>query len=151
MLMNFVGKLINQKKDGINVNFEDMQKFIRENDAKNYGANEASRFILISTLGESEQHCLISKTLDTKKEREIINENLKNTNKLKIIIYGKNASDETVDKKFSQLKNLGFHNVFIYRGGLFEWLMLQDIYGDDEFITTSRELDIIQYRNPSIF
>jgi hypothetical protein len=31
-------------------------------------------------------------------------------------------------------------------GGLFEWLMLQDIYGSDEFPTTKKELDILKYK-----
>ena len=29
---------------------------------------------------------------------------------------------------------------------MFEWLCLQDIYGDELFPTTSRELDIYKYR-----
>ena len=65
-----------------------------------------------------------------------------------IIIYGKNNNDETVIKKYNQLIKLGFINVYIYLGGLFEWLLLQDIYGKDEFPTTSEELDILKYRSP---
>ena len=48
--------------------------------------------------------------------------------------------------KYTQLVNLGFVNVYIYPGGLFEWLCLQDIYGDDEFPTTNKELDILKYK-----
>ena len=29
---------------------------------------------------------------------------------------------------------------------MFEWLMLQDIYGEKEFPTTKRELDILKYK-----
>ena len=29
---------------------------------------------------------------------------------------------------------------------MFEWLLLQDIYGDDEFPTTTKELDILKYK-----
>ena len=36
-------------------------------------------------------------------------------------------------------------------GGIFEWLLLQDIYGDDQFKTTSRELDILKYKPISTF
>jgi len=36
--------------------------------------------------------------------------------------------------------------VHIYPGGIFEWLLLQDIYGDDMFKTTSKELDILKYK-----
>ena len=36
--------------------------------------------------------------------------------------------------------------VYLYLGGLFEWLLLQDIYGFDDFPTTSRQLDILKYK-----
>jgi len=56
-----------------------------------------------------------------------------------------------VYKKYDQLVKLGFSNVFIYLGGLFEWLMLQDIYGYDEFPTTKKELDILKYKAANIY
>jgi hypothetical protein len=34
----------------------------------------------------------------------------------------------------------------LYAGGLFEWLLLQDIFGAAEFPTTKKELDIIKYK-----
>ena len=58
----------------------------------------------------------------------------------------KNSNDEKVYNKYNQLSSLGFYNVFIYTGGLFEWLMLQDIYGENEFPTTKKELDILKYK-----
>ena len=42
-------------------------------------------------------------------------------------------------KKYDQLIGLGFVNVFIYPGGLFEWLLLQDIYGYDNFPTQNKK------------
>jgi len=48
------------------------------------------------------------------------------------------------------LLKLGFNSVFVYTGGIFEWLLLQDIYGKDEFPTTSEELDILKYRATSV-
>jgi hypothetical protein len=70
-----------------------------------------------------------------------------NSNKnIRIIIYGRNSNDETIYKKYNQLVSLGFTNVYLYLGGLFEWLMLQDIYGFDDFPTTSRQLDILKYK-----
>ena len=33
-----------------------------------------------------------------------------------------------------------------YPGGVFEWLLLQDIYGNDNFPTTKKELDILKYK-----
>jgi hypothetical protein len=31
------------------------------------------------------------------------------------------------------LRSLGFENTFCYLGGMMEWLLLRDIYGDVEF------------------
>ena len=46
---------------------------------------------------------------------------------------------------------LGFTNIYIYAGGLFEWLCLQDIYGSSSFPTTKKELDILKYKQKSQF
>jgi hypothetical protein len=63
-----------------------------------------------------------------------------------IVLYGKNSSDYSVlEKKNKQLISLGF-KVLIYLGGLFEWVLLQDIYGADQFPTSKRNLDILKYR-----
>ena len=73
---------------------------------------------------------------------------MNNNKQIKIIIYGRNSNDENIYKKYNQLLKLGFLNVFIYLGGLFEWLMLQDIYGYDEFPTTIKQLDFLKYKPP---
>jgi hypothetical protein len=49
-------------------------------------------------------------------------------------------------KKYLKLQELGFSNIYIYPGGLFEWLCLQDIYGHDSFKTTKQEIDILKYK-----
>jgi len=41
---------------------------------------------------------------------------------------------------------LGFTNVYVYPGGIFEWLLLQDIYGENEFPTTKIEIDILKFK-----
>ena len=76
----------------------------------------------------------------------IINQCLNNNIDLFIIIYGKNNSDDLAYKKYEQMLKLGFSNTHLYVGGLFEWLLLQDIYGEDEFPTTSKELDILKFK-----
>jgi len=91
---------------------------------------------------------LIPGTIAIKDEEAIINKHLNNN--IHIIIYGKNANDESIFKKYEQLLTLGCGSVFVYTGGLFEWLLLQDIYGKDEFPTTSDELDILKYRAESV-
>ena len=67
-----------------------------------------------------------------------------------LIIYGKNASDNSVFDKYTQLKQIGFSNIYIYSGGLFEWLLLQDIYGSADFPTTKQNVDLLKYREPQI-
>jgi hypothetical protein len=119
------------------INYEDIQYILKN---KNSG-------ILINTLREEEQDCLIINTVDIHKEVELINRFIKNSAKhIKIIIYGKNANDEKIYEKYSQLGSLGFYNIYIYPGGLFEWLLLQDIYGANDFPTTKKELDILKYK-----
>jgi hypothetical protein len=119
------------------INYEDVQYVI-----KNYEV-----FMLINTLNESEQECLIPNTVNINKESDLINKFIKTGNKqVKIIIYGRNCNDANTYTKYNQLNSLGFYNVYIYAGGLFEWLMMQDIYGTTDFPTTKRELDILKYK-----
>ena len=119
------------------INFEDIQFVL--------GSGEA--FILINTLKETEQDCLIKGTISIHKEVELINRCIKNgTKQIKIIIYGKNSNDEKIYEKYTQLNSLGFYNIYVYPGGLFEWLLLQDVYGIDDFPTTKKELDILRFK-----
>lgn len=103
-------------------------------------------YVLINTLPENQQLCLIHKTIPATEEINIMNQYLKTNKHKKIIVYGKNYSDKTIIKKFNQLKQLGFSKVFIYFGGMFEWLMLQEIYGNDNFKTDGTTLDILQFK-----
>jgi len=109
---------------------------------------DAQRFVLINTLPASEQDCLIANTLLADREETVINEMLTQYEKVerKIIVYGKNSTDTTVDKKYRQLLSLGLGEVFVYYGGLFEWVLLQDIYGEREFPTTRKVSDLLKYR-----
>lgn len=107
-----------------------------------------TNFIIINTLGFGDQDCLIKNTLPLELEEKTIND-LLNTYDLsskKIVIYGKHTNDETAEKKYKQLIGLGFSEVYIYQGGMFEWMLLQDIYGNQEFQTTKRVLDILKFR-----
>lgn len=119
------------------INFEDVQ----------YSLNEKETILIINTLSENEQECIIPNTITPEKEINIINTLLRNGNKnIKIIIYGKNCNDDKIYKKYQQLQSLGFYNIYLYVGGLFEWLMLQDIYGEKEFPTSKKELDILKFK-----
>lgn len=105
-------------------------------------------YYLINTLPLNEQDCLIVTTLDATKEESILNEMLSNVHMpdKKIVVYGKNAHDEKAYKKAAQLQQLGIKDVFVYSGGLFEWMLLQDIYGKETFPTTKHVLDILRYK-----
>lgn len=102
--------------------------------------------VLLNTLSTQTQHCLIENSLHANEEEKTINNLLYQNRNSEIIIYGKNYYDETCYKKYNQLKQLGFKNVKLYPGGLFEWLCLQEIYGKDLFKTTSTENDILKYK-----
>ena len=106
--------------------------------------------LLINTLSLYEQECLIPNTIKATMEEKMINDNIKNSD-INIILYGKNSSDQHIEKKYLKLIELGFNNIFIYPGGLFEWLILQDIYGIDSFPTTNKELDILKFKPKSQF
>lgn len=119
------------------INFEDVQYILKNSEVH----------MIINTLNEREQDCLLPNTTNILNEESLINKFLQTGNKqLKIIVYGKNCNDDSIYKKHSQLTSLGFYNVYIYVGGMFEWLMLQDIYGDDEFPTTKKQLDFLKYK-----
>ena len=120
------------------INFEDVQ----------YAIKNINQYIIINTLSNTEQDCLIKHTLAYEQEESTINELLANYdfNNKKIIVYGKNSNDETAEKKYSQLRTLGFSEIFLYTGGLFEWMLLQDIYGNTEFPTTKKVLDLLKYK-----
>ena len=121
------------------INFQDVQTHLHDNN-----------YIIINTLNNFKQECLIEGTLPSLDEEFYINDMIKNNKNINIIIYGENCNDETTEKKYNQLISLGFTNIYLYKGGLFEWLLLQDIYGKDEFPTTKEELDILKYKPPKI-
>ena len=128
-----MGNIQSMKK----INYEDMQSVIKNPEI----------YLIINTLAPSEQQCLIINTVFANEEESIINKFIKENKSIRIIIYGKNCNDETINKKYQQLYSLGFYNIFVYLGGMFEWLMLQDIYGKDLFPTTKKELDLLKYKS----
>jgi rhodanese-related sulfurtransferase len=121
------------------INFEDVQIACKNSEV----------YLLINTLPIYEQSCLILNSVFATQEEAIINTHLKRDKSVHIIIYGKNSNDATIYKKYQQLMQLGFSNVYLYMGGLFEWLLLQDIYGQTDFPTTCVQLDILKYKPAS--
>jgi hypothetical protein len=136
------------------INYEDLQYACKNafhngtNNNNNNNNNNGKKYAIINTMDKNWQSCLIQNTVGIQDEEEIINGILKNkySSDITVIVYGANSNDETIHSKYEQLVKLGIKNVFIYMGGMFEWLLLQDIYGRDLFPTTSRELDILKYK-----
>ena len=126
------------------VNFEDIQNVLN---------NQVKNVLIINTLENTSeaQYCVLPGTVSYANEEKIINDYLNDNKKIRIIIYGKNVNDISIYKKYTQLVELGFENVYVYPGGMFEWLLLQDIYGDDLFKTTAKELDILKYKPENQF
>ena len=121
-------------------NFENVQYAIRHPD----------RYLLINVLELREQDCLIQGTVEACQEEEVFNSMIQNVSEPDkvVIVYGKNNQDKKLHAKVKQIQHLGILHVYMYFGGLFEWLLLQDIYGVEAFPTTKIVLDLLKYKPP---
>jgi hypothetical protein len=119
------------------VGFEDMKLAIH-----------SPNYCIINTLPLNSQDCLIHSTISYLVEEKTINDLISSyhSTKTRIIVYGQNAQDDSGEKKVAQLIQLGLENVSLYSGGLFEWILLQDIYGQTQFPTTTTVVDILRFR-----
>lgn len=126
------------------VSYEDLQMVVYRN------SNIQHSTLLINTLPPSLQHCLIKTTVDIRFEERVVNTFIQKRPDIMIIVYGKNSNDITILHKYEQLVKLGFTNVHIYTGGIFEWMLLHEIYGKDLFKITRYEIDILRYRPKSV-
>ena len=144
---------------GYMINFEDVQSIIGVSGGSK--SRSYDQFLLISTLDASKQEHIIKNTISAQEEEAKINEIISGKNDdaedIILVVYGKHATDEKVITKYNQLKSLGFSTVLVYPGGVFEWLMLQDIYGSELFptnknntTTNNTNADLLEYRPPSI-
>ena len=133
---------------GYMINFEDVQSIIGVSGGSK--SRSYDQFLLISTLDASKQEHLIKNTISAQEEEAKINEIISGKNDdaedIILVVYGKHATDE---------------KVLVYPGGVFEWLMLQDIYGSELFPTNKNntitnntnkclDTDLLEYRPPSI-
>jgi hypothetical protein len=91
---------------------------------------------------------LISGTLTASEEESFMNDYLSTytENQKTIVLYGLNSCDDSPRKKRAQLLSFGISDVYVYTGGMFEWVLLQDIYGVAEFPTTGGVVDLLAYR-----
>ena len=126
------------------VSYEDLQMVVYRNSHVQHST------LIINTLPPSLQHCLIKTTVDIRFEERVVNTFIQKNPDIMIIVYGKNSNDITILHKYEQLVKLGFTNVHIYTGGIFEWMLLHEIYGKDLFKITKYEIDILRYRPKSV-
>ena len=137
-MFSFTNMLSSFKKINTWIGFEDVKVAIQPHNNKKY--------MLINTLPETEQTCLIQYTVNANNEEMVMNEWMLKDDAITIIVYGRNAVDKSAEKKCEQLKKLGFDDVYVYTGGLFEWLLLQNVYGEQEFPTTKPCSDLLHFR-----
>lgn len=112
-----------------------------------FAVQHTEDFFIINTLNLKDQDCLIQGTMDAGIETKVLNDCIaRGRMEVPIIVYGRNHADEKVDEKGAQLSKIGFRKVYLYKGGMFEWLLLQEIYGTDMFPTTRQELDLLRFK-----
>ena len=85
------------------INFEDVQLAYKNPEI----------YLLINTLSQSEQKCLILNTININQEEALINKYMNGDKNVRIIIYGRNSNDEKIYNKYKQLVGLGFINIFV--------------------------------------
>jgi hypothetical protein len=102
--------------------------------------------VLLNTIPIDRQYCLIKGTIKANIEEVYMNKLLKTNKNKEIILYGLHHTDLSVIKKYNQLKKLGFKNVHIYFGGMYEWLLLQEVFGTINFEVDGMIKDIIEYK-----
>ena len=135
-----MGNKISGNIENSNIGFEDMKYSID------------NKYVIITTLSSHDNINLIKNTIPPIDEENVINKLIDTYEISKyIVIYGKNSCDSSVYSKYNELKNFGFTNIFIYNGGIFEWMLLQDIYGFDNFPTTISDIDILKFKQSSFF
>ena len=106
-----------------------------------------NKYTIINTLPDNKQDCLIKGSTTANEEEDLINDLLEHDEVDKIVIlYGAHSADESVEKKAAELKEAGFRRVYLYGGGLFEWLLLQDVYGESDFPTTTKITDVLAFQ-----
>jgi hypothetical protein len=115
----------------------------------NFDNIKEQNHLLINVMDETDQSVLIKGTVHIENEIKTINSLLSASKQgeTRVIIYGKNTDDfHRVMNKYKQLCELGF-DTHVYIGGLFEWLLLQEIYGSAEFPIENRAniLDILKF------
>ena len=142
-----VGTQVSSNTSVQTVGFEDILQIQKQSVQRLPAHNKPHTDIMINTMSLTDQEILICRTTPAKEEEAALNHLLDTyqTANVRIVIYGRNSADTSVFFKQGQMRKLGFTHVYVYLGGLFEWLLLQDVYGEDAFPTTGKCMDILKY------
>jgi len=122
--------------DGINyVGYDKIRDFIKV-------CKFRKDMLLITTL-PFDGLCIQGTVDSIEKEEQLINNALESgkTGEMILFIYGKDCSDISPVKKAQQFIDLGFRNVYVYLGGIFEWVLLADLYGIEDFSVTGGNIN----------
>jgi len=139
-----VQALVVRKSSSIGYQKKGMSMILRNEENGEMGELEP---LLITTIpitfiglsgGGKREFPLIYGTLAPEMEETYMNELLESLDSVSlseilVIVYGRNATDKSVVEKAKQMYSLGFTSVCVYSGGMFEWCLLQDVYGENEF------------------
>lgn len=112
---------------GVNISLEKVSacdiRYVQEKCSNDY--------VLITTI-DNNNAPLIKGTVHPRDEEAVINKMLRGSKSAikGIIVYGKNSQDMSVINKYKQLIQLNIGEIYIYIGGLFEWLLLNKKYPD---------------------
>jgi len=121
-----------------------------------YPSIKSKPVLLIHVLSDPQlEQCLIRATIPSDKEEQVINQLVSKgeTRNVSVIIYGKNTMDiPKCMKQRDKLLQLGFNHVFVYGGGMFEWLLLNEIYQSElfplDYLQKGYKVDILAYKDP---
>jgi hypothetical protein len=104
----------------------------------NYISDSATEIILLATPEVDTKGWRIAGTLPPETEEREVNRVIQAFNasginpKEKIVYYGLNAVDKSPDQQVAKLASHGIAGS-VYRGGMFEWLLLREVFGADAY------------------
>lgn len=108
----------------------------------NYITDNSAKVILLASPLVDAKMWRIDGTLTPEMEEREINRMIQNYSSSgkapeeKIVYYGLNSVDRSPDEQAAKLARHGIE-ASVYRGGMFEWLLLREIFGADNYPVVS--------------
>lgn len=104
----------------------------------NYITDNSAKVILLATPQVDAKMWRIDRTLTPEMEEREINRIIQKYSSSgkapeeKIVYYGLNSVDRSPDEQAAKLASHGIE-ASVYRGGVFEWLLLREVFGTDNY------------------